>query len=110
MLLQKGSDEAAAAAEDCFGWAGEVAREQGALFWELQVALSLARSRVTQDRHDEARDILTPVYNWFTEGCRTSQPRGPVEPNRPHRSRLYPKRMRQLPSTRRLCTLSLKPL
>ena len=30
--------------------------------------------------------------------------------NRPHRSRLYPKRMRQLPSTRRLCTLSLKPL
>ena len=58
-------------AESHFGWAGEVAREQGALFWELQVALSLARSRVTQDRHDEARHILTPVYNWFTEGFGT---------------------------------------
>ena len=71
VLLQQGSDRTASA-EACFDQAGEMAREQGALFWELRVALSLARLRVTQSRHDEARQILTPVYERFTEGFGTA--------------------------------------
>jgi non-specific serine/threonine protein kinase len=56
------------AVEDCFIQGAEAAREQDALFWELRLALSLARLRVTQDRHNDARQILAPVYDRFTEG------------------------------------------
>jgi predicted ATPase len=45
-----------------------MAREQGALFWELRVVLSLARMRVAQGRGDEARQLLMPIYECFTEG------------------------------------------
>jgi len=48
-----------------------MAREHGALFWELRVALSLARMRLTQDRRDEARQTLSSVYGRFTEGFET---------------------------------------
>ncbi len=41
------------------------------LFWELRVALSLARVRMAQGRQDEARQILAPVYGRFTEGFAT---------------------------------------
>jgi tetratricopeptide (TPR) repeat protein len=71
MLLRQGSDRFMLA-EDCFDQAGEVAREQGALFWELRVALSLARLRVTQNRKNDARQILAPVYDRFTEGFATA--------------------------------------
>jgi predicted ATPase len=70
VLLQRGG--ATATAEDCFARAGEMAREQGALFWELRVALSLARLRVSQHRRNEARQILAPVYDRFTEGFETT--------------------------------------
>ncbi len=56
------------AVEDCFVRGAEVAREQDALFWELRLALSLARLRVGQNRHGEAGGILAPVYGRFTEG------------------------------------------
>ena len=56
------------AVEDCFHQGTEVAREQDALFWELRLALSLARSQVAQNRHAEARQILAPVSDRFTEG------------------------------------------
>jgi predicted ATPase len=36
--------------------------------WELRSAMSLARLRVRQGRHDEAWQILAPVYDRFTEG------------------------------------------
>jgi predicted ATPase/DNA-binding winged helix-turn-helix (wHTH) protein len=72
VLLRQAGDRAAAAAEDCFAQAGEMAREQGALFWELRVALSLAHSYVTQGRHNEARQTLAPVYDRFTEGFATT--------------------------------------
>jgi predicted ATPase len=72
VLLRQAGDRSAAAAEDCFNQAREMAREQGALFWELRVALSLARLRVTQGRHNEARQTLAPVYDRFTEGFATS--------------------------------------
>jgi hypothetical protein len=47
------------AAERCFREAMELARQQGARFWELRSALSLAQLRVGQNRKAEARQILT---------------------------------------------------
>jgi predicted ATPase/DNA-binding winged helix-turn-helix (wHTH) protein len=71
LLLYAPSDPATAAAERCFSEALEVAREQDALSWELRAALSFARLRVRQDRQDDARCLLAPVYERFTEGFET---------------------------------------
>ena len=68
VLLQQASDQAA---EKSFTRAGEMARAQDALFWELRVALSLARLRMTQGRRDEAQRLLAPVYDQFIEGFDT---------------------------------------
>ena len=57
-----------AGAEATFRDALEVARRQSAKFWELRAAISLARLWQGQGRSDEARDLLAPVYDWFTEG------------------------------------------
>jgi predicted ATPase/DNA-binding winged helix-turn-helix (wHTH) protein len=46
----------------------EMARQQSALAWELRTATSLARLRLTQGRFGEARDVLAPAYDRFTEG------------------------------------------
>ena len=46
----------------------EMARQQSALAWELRTATSLARLWVTQGRFGEARDVLAPAYDRFTEG------------------------------------------
>jgi predicted ATPase len=72
VLLRQGADGAVSSAEDCSNEAGELAREQGALFWELRVALSLARLRMIQSRHDDAKQILAPVYERFAEGFGTA--------------------------------------
>jgi predicted ATPase len=48
-----------------------IGREQEAKLWELRAAASLARLRGDQDRPAEARDVLAPVYGWFTEGFAT---------------------------------------
>ncbi|HEY6734860.1 MAG TPA: winged helix-turn-helix domain-containing protein [Roseiarcus sp.] len=72
VLLQKAADQSAMAADDCFNQAAEMAREQGALFWELRVALSIARWRVSQGRRHEARAPLASVYDQFTEGFATA--------------------------------------
>jgi class 3 adenylate cyclase/predicted ATPase len=45
-----------------------VARAEQAKSWELRVAMSMARLWRDQGKHDEARDLLAPVYGWFTEG------------------------------------------
>jgi predicted ATPase len=45
-----------------------IAREQEAKLWELRTAVSLTRLRSDRDRRTEARDLLAPVYGWFTEG------------------------------------------
>jgi hypothetical protein len=45
-----------------------VARRQGAKFWELRAASSLARLWKDQGRGDEARGLLAPIYGCFTEG------------------------------------------
>jgi class 3 adenylate cyclase/predicted ATPase len=49
----------------------EVAELQRAKGWELRAATSLARLWHDQGKRDEARDLLTPVYGWFTEGFDT---------------------------------------
>jgi predicted ATPase len=71
MLLQNAPD-AAAAAEDHFRQALDWARRQGALSWELRGANSLARVWRGQGRGKEARELLVPVYNRFTEGFETA--------------------------------------
>jgi tetratricopeptide (TPR) repeat protein len=71
VLLQQATDQPLAA-EDCFAKAVQMAREQGALFWELRVALSVARLRVSQGRRHEARAPLASVYDRFTEGFATT--------------------------------------
>ena len=59
------------AAEACFRRAIEIARAQQAKSWELRAATSLARLLRDQSRQAEARDLLAPVYGWFTEGFDT---------------------------------------
>src|SRR5271166_4966120 len=57
--------------EDSFRTAVAVAREQGTRGYELRAATSLARLWRKQGRRDEARQLLAPVYGWFTEGFDT---------------------------------------
>lgn len=71
-LLQEVGHQSISAAEDCFHRALALAQEQGALFWELRSALSLARLRVQQNHQDYARQLLAPVYSRFTEGFETT--------------------------------------
>jgi class 3 adenylate cyclase/predicted ATPase len=57
--------------EPCFRSALAVAREQGTRGFELRAAVSLARLLSEQERRAEARDLLAPIYGWFTEGFDT---------------------------------------
>ena len=68
-LLSAQSD--AAKAEAYFERALAVARKQQAKSWELRAAMSMARLWRDQGKRDEARDLLAPVYGWFTEGFDT---------------------------------------
>jgi predicted ATPase len=58
-------------AEAYFNHALAVARKQQAKSWELRAAMSMARLWRDQGKRDEARDLLAPVYGWFTEGFDT---------------------------------------
>jgi predicted ATPase len=60
-----------AKAEAYFERALSVARQQQAKSWELRAAMSMARLWRDQGKRQEARDLLTPVYGWFTEGFDT---------------------------------------
>jgi predicted ATPase len=68
LLLRQGRPEAA---EEQFRKALSIAREQEAKLWELRAAVSLARLRRDQGRRAGTRDLLAPVYGWFTEGFDT---------------------------------------
>jgi len=61
----------AAKAEAYFERALTVARAQQAKSWELRAAMSMARLWRDQGKRDEPRDLLAPVYGWFTEGFDT---------------------------------------
>jgi predicted ATPase/class 3 adenylate cyclase len=60
-----------AKAEAYFERALAVAREQQAKSWELRAAMSMARLWRDHGKRDAARDLLAPVYGWFTEGFDT---------------------------------------
>jgi predicted ATPase len=61
----------AAKAEGYFERALTIARQQQAKSWELRAAMSMARLWRDQGKRDEARELLAPVYGWFTEGFDT---------------------------------------
>jgi predicted ATPase len=55
-----------------FAEAPTIARQQQAKSWALHTATSLARLWQQQGKRTEARDLLAPVYHWFTEGFDTA--------------------------------------
>jgi predicted ATPase len=65
------SEPEKAKAEAYFERALAVAREQRAKSWELRAATSLARLWRVQGKVQQARELLAPVYGWFTEGFDT---------------------------------------
>jgi predicted ATPase len=62
----------AAQSEACFQQALAIARRQQAKSWELRAATSLSRLWQRQGKRDEARELLAPIYGWFTEGFDTA--------------------------------------
>ena len=60
-----------AKAQEYFERALAVARQQQAKSWELRAAISLARLWRDQGKPQQARELLAPVYGWFTEGFDT---------------------------------------
>jgi predicted ATPase len=70
-VVRKSPEWDAAKAEACFERALAVARKQQAKSWELRAAMSMARLLRDQGKPNEARNLLAPVYGWFTEGFDT---------------------------------------
>ena len=68
LVLRQGHPKAA---EQLYRKAMSIAQEQEAKLWELRAAVSLARLHRDQGRRAEARELLAPVYDWFTEGFGT---------------------------------------
>jgi predicted ATPase len=61
----------AAKAQAYFERSLSIARQQQAKSWELRASMSLARLWRSQGKVQEARELLAPVYGWFTEGFDT---------------------------------------
>ena len=68
-LLYSGDAESAV---ESLQMAIQVARTQQAKSWELRAATRLARLWAEQGKREDSRDLLAPVYGWFTEGFDTS--------------------------------------
>ena len=75
LMLKDGRGQAAASAEQCFSDGLKLAGQQGAHFWVLRNALSLARLRAGQDRKTDARQILAPAYGPFAAGLQIADAR-----------------------------------
>ncbi len=65
------STQAKAEAEACFLKAIDISRKQQAKSLELRATMSLARLWQQQGKRSEAHDLLSKIYNWFTEGFDT---------------------------------------
>src|SRR5258706_903903 len=72
LLLKQAIHDTPQAAEAWFHKALDVARHQQAKSWELRAAMSLARLWQQQGKRSEARDLLGPIYGWFSEGFDTA--------------------------------------
>jgi hypothetical protein len=70
-IVLKLPEPKAVKAQAYFEHALSVARVQQAKSWELRAAMSMARLWRDQGKREEARDLLAPVYGWFTEGFDT---------------------------------------
>ena len=70
-LALKSPERDASKAEAYFERALAVARQQQAKSWELRTSMSLARLWRDQGKVQQARELLAPVYGWFTEGFDT---------------------------------------
>ena len=70
LLRQPGTPQAEA--EACFQQALDVARRQQAKSLELRAAMSLSRLWQHQGKRAAARELLAPIYGWFTEGFDTA--------------------------------------
>ncbi len=70
-IALKSPQPEAAKAETYFERALSVARQQQAKSWELRAAMSMARLWRSQGKSQQARELLAPVYTWFTEGFDT---------------------------------------
>jgi predicted ATPase len=64
-------DPDTAKAETGFARALEVARKQKAKAWELRATMSMAQLLRAQGRRSAARELLSPIYSWFTQGFDT---------------------------------------
>jgi predicted ATPase len=71
LLRQVTAEDTSTEAEACFFRALTMARQQQAKSPELRAAMSLTRLYQAQNRHVEARPILTECYDWFSEGFDT---------------------------------------
>ncbi|MET4215608.1 putative ATPase/DNA-binding winged helix-turn-helix (wHTH) protein [Bradyrhizobium sp. LB7.2] len=72
LLLLPGERRSTISAAQAFDRASEVARSQGALFWELRTAISMARLRMSEGRPADARHVLASAYGKVTEGFETA--------------------------------------
>jgi predicted ATPase len=70
-ITRLGPEPDSAKAQAYFERALAVARAQQAKSWELRAAMSMARLWRDQGKWDDARDLLAPIYGWFTEGFAT---------------------------------------
>ena len=70
-IALKSPEPDAAKAQSYFERALAVGRQQQANSWELRAAMSLARLWRDQGKLQQARELLAPVYGWFTEGFDT---------------------------------------
>jgi predicted ATPase len=70
-IALKSPEPDATKAQAYFERALSVARAQQAKSWELRAATSMARLWRDQGKRDKARNILAPIYGWFTEGFDT---------------------------------------
>jgi len=68
-LLRATGDRSAA--EQSYHWALAIAKRQSANLWELLAAVSLARLWQDEGKRAEARELLAPIHDWFTEGFDT---------------------------------------
>ena len=71
-LLLRQTAPDAIQAEACFQQALAIARRQHAKSWELRAAVSLGRLWQQQGKRAAARELLAPIYGWFTEGFDTA--------------------------------------
>jgi class 3 adenylate cyclase/predicted ATPase len=71
-LLRDSNPRDIAQAEGAYSRALQIAREQQAKSWELRAATHLARLWQDHGRRQEARELLAPIYDWFTEGFDTA--------------------------------------